>query len=48
MNANVEQEGIDLVVSVFGPDKKQLTESDSPNDQWGPEPARSVGCFDIR
>ena len=42
LNANVEQEGIDLVVSVFGPDKKQLTESDSPNDQWGPEPVLLV------
>lgn len=38
LNASVEQEDIDLVTAVFGPDGKQLTESDSPNDRWGPEP----------
>ena len=38
LNARVEQEDIDLVTAVFGPDGKQLTESDSPNNRWGPEP----------
>jgi len=38
LNAQAEQENIDLVTSIFGPDGKQLTESDSPNDRWGPEP----------
>jgi CHAT domain-containing protein/Tfp pilus assembly protein PilF len=38
LNAVVEQKGIDVVVSVSGPDGKQITESDSPNDRWGPEP----------
>src|SRR5262245_28116747 len=38
LHADVEQKGIDLIVAVFGPDGKQITESDSPNDRWGPEP----------
>ena len=38
LNANVEQDNIDIVIAIFGPDGKQLTESDSPNDQWGSEP----------
>src|SRR4029079_9822992 len=38
LNAQAEQENIDLVTSIFSPDGKQLTESDSPNDRWGPEP----------
>src|SRR5215204_4240030 len=38
LNANVEQENIDVVTAVFGPDGKQITESDSPNERWGPEP----------
>ena len=38
LNAQAEQENIDLVTAIFGPDGKQLTESDSPNDRWGPEP----------
>ncbi len=38
LNARVEQENIDVVTAIFGPDGKQLTESDSPNDQWGSEP----------
>jgi len=33
----IEQRDIDVLVSVFGPDGKQLTESDSPNDRWGSE-----------
>ena len=36
--ALVEQKDIDLVTAVFGPDGKQLTDSDSPNDRWGTEP----------
>ena len=38
LNASVEQQDIDLVTAVFGPDGKQLTESDSPNERWGSEP----------
>ena len=36
--AVAEQDSVDLVTAVFGPDGKQLSESDSPNDRWGPEP----------
>ena len=36
--AVVEQQGIDVATAVFGPDGKQLSESDSPNDRWGTEP----------
>src|SRR5690348_1976844 len=44
LNANqflyaiVEQKDIDVVTAVFGPDGKQLTDSDSPNDRWDSEP----------
>jgi hypothetical protein len=38
LNANVEQDNIDVVTAVFGPDGKQLAESDSPNERFGPEP----------
>src|SRR5690242_11257479 len=38
LNAIVEQQDVDVVTAVFGPDGKQLTESDSPNDRWGSEP----------
>ncbi|HEY2962262.1 MAG TPA: tetratricopeptide repeat protein, partial [Pyrinomonadaceae bacterium] len=38
LHATVEQQDIDVVTAVFGPDGKQLTESDSPNDRWGSEP----------
>ena len=34
----VEQRGIDVVVSLFGPDGKKLVEVDSPNGTQGPEP----------
>ena len=34
----VEQEDIDVITASFGPDGKQLTESNSPNDRWGTEP----------
>ncbi len=42
LDAAVQQQDIDIVVSVFGPDGKQLTESDSPNGRWGPEPVLIV------
>ena len=38
LHATVEQDNVDVVTAVFGPDGKQLTESDSPNDRWGAEP----------
>ena len=38
LHAIVVQEGIDLVTAIFGTDGKQVTESDSPNDNWGSEP----------
>ena len=38
LHALVEQQDIDIATLAFGPDGKQLTESDSPNDRWGPEP----------
>lgn len=42
LNAVVVQEDIDLVTAIFAPDGKQLTESDSPNGNWGPEPVLVV------
>ena len=36
--AVVEQQGIDVETAVFGPDGKQLSQSDSPNDRYGTEP----------
>jgi CubicO group peptidase (beta-lactamase class C family) len=36
--AVVDQRGVDVVVTVFGPDGKQLSEIDSPNGDQGPEP----------
>jgi CHAT domain-containing protein/tetratricopeptide (TPR) repeat protein len=38
LHAVVEQDNIDVATAVFGPDGKQLSESDSPNDRWGLEP----------
>jgi CHAT domain-containing protein/tetratricopeptide (TPR) repeat protein len=38
LHAVVIQEGIDIVTAAFAPDNKQLTESDSPNGNWGVEP----------
>lgn len=38
LRAVVEQRGIDVVVSVHGPDGKKITEIDSPNGANGPEP----------
>src|SRR5678816_112678 len=40
--ATVEQKGIDVVVVVFGPEGKQISESDSPNDRWGSEPIQLI------
>ena len=38
LHAVVEQLNMDVVTAVFAPDGKQLTESDSPNDDLGSEP----------
>ncbi|MCI0563011.1 MAG: PPC domain-containing protein, partial [Nitrososphaera sp.] len=38
----VDQRGIDVVVTLFAPDGKQLTEVDSPNGTQGPEPISEV------
>lgn len=38
LHAIVVQEGIDLVTAIFATDGRQITESDSPNDNWGSEP----------
>ena len=38
----VDQRGIDVVVSLFGPDGKQIAEVDSPNGTQGPEPVSVV------
>src|SRR5258705_2692541 len=38
LSALVEQRGIDVVIALFGPDSKQIAETDSPNDRWGTEP----------
>ena len=42
LHATVNQNGIDVVVAIFGPDGKQLSESDSPNDRWGTEPVMLI------
>ena len=38
LSAVVEQEGMDVVVSLFGPDGSLIAETDSPNGRRGPEP----------
>ncbi|MCI0423222.1 MAG: hypothetical protein L0312_29030, partial [Acidobacteria bacterium] len=38
----VDQRGIDVVVTLFGPDDKKLIEVDSPNGAQGPEPVKVV------
>ena len=38
----VEQQGIDVVVRLLGPDGKKLAEVDSPNGTQGPEPLSSI------
>lgn len=40
--ALVDQQGIDVSVSLFKPDGSQIASSDSPNDRFGPEPALLV------
>ena len=40
--ALIEQQGIDVTVSVFNPDGSPLSYSDSPNDRFGSEPALMV------
>ncbi len=42
--ALVEQKDIDVITAVFGPDGKQLTESQSPNERWGTEPVLLVAA----
>lgn len=37
-----EQRGIDVVVTLFDPDGKQIVEVDSPNGEQGPEPVFAV------
>jgi CHAT domain-containing protein/Flp pilus assembly protein TadD len=44
VEAVVEQEGIDVVVSVLAPDGTKLMEVDSPNGAWGPEPVRQIAA----
>jgi CHAT domain-containing protein/tetratricopeptide (TPR) repeat protein len=50
--ALVEQKGIDVVVTIFGPDGRQAASSDSPNDQWGTEPilliADKAGDYQVK
>jgi CHAT domain-containing protein/Flp pilus assembly protein TadD len=38
LNVVVEQRGVDVVVTLLGPDSKKLIEVDSPNGTQGPEP----------
>ncbi|MFL6501128.1 MAG: tetratricopeptide repeat protein, partial [Candidatus Udaeobacter sp.] len=38
LHAVVEQRDIDIGIFLFGPDGKQISESNSPNDRWGTEP----------
>ncbi|MCI0389220.1 MAG: tetratricopeptide repeat protein [Acidobacteria bacterium] len=38
----VEQKGIDVVVTLFGPDDQKLVEVDSPNGAQGPEPLSAI------
>ena len=37
LHAIVEQNDIDVIAAAFGPDGKQLSYCDSPNDRWGSE-----------
>jgi CHAT domain-containing protein/tetratricopeptide (TPR) repeat protein len=49
LHADVDQRGIDVVVTLFGPDGKKLAEKDSPNGEQGPEPvsiiAQAAGSY---
>ncbi len=40
--AVVDQRGVDVVVTIFGPDGKQVIEVDSPNGTQGPEHVRAI------
>ncbi|HEU4431797.1 MAG TPA: tetratricopeptide repeat protein, partial [Pyrinomonadaceae bacterium] len=42
LHALIEQQGVDLTVSLFRPDGSLIGVSDSPNEQFGPEPALLV------
>jgi CHAT domain-containing protein/Tfp pilus assembly protein PilF len=42
LNVVVEQRGIDVVVTLRGPDSKKLIEVDSPNGAQGPEPLQWI------
>lgn len=42
LGAVVDQLGIDVVVTAFGPDGKRIVEVDSPNGNEGPEPVNLV------
>src|SRR5262249_44382099 len=42
IQAAVEQRGIDVVVTIFGQDGKQLTSVDRPNRIYGPEAASLI------
>lgn len=42
----VEQQGIDVVVDLFGPDGTRLDSVDSPNGRQGPEPVRVIARED--
>ena len=44
LDAVVEQKGVDVVVTLFGPDGKKLAEVDSPNGTQGPEPIQWVAA----
>jgi CHAT domain-containing protein/Tfp pilus assembly protein PilF len=52
VSAIVDQRGVDVVVELFGPDGKQLSEFDSPSGTNAPEPvsfvAKSSGAHQIR
>ena len=39
LHALIDQQGIDVSVSLFKPDGSLIASSDSPNDRFGPEPA---------
>jgi CHAT domain-containing protein len=40
--ALVEQKGIDVAVTLFGPDGEKISVTDSPNDRWDTEPVLIV------
>ncbi len=43
--AQVEQQGIDLVVDLFDPGDQKIADADSPNDNWGVEPILLVASL---